>query len=216
LLVDDEAEVYLNGHLVINDHSRGVTQVTNLDVTSYLQTGPNLLAVKAHDSFGIFEGLYLSLRAGPHELVNPLVAFVDAPSTHVTDPHPAAGCPMDYAGTFHFEARLTNTSAPRLTGGEIEIERLSGGNVLLLNDGTELAGAGKAVDVVPQAEGYADGVLDSGERVHVPFTICLQQIAPFRFSVNVLAITDGELLPDAAVLQPLHSAACPGGEEPCH
>jgi hypothetical protein len=215
LLVDDDAQVYVNGHRVIDDRNGGVTFLGNVEVAPFLRAGPNLLAVKAHDSFGINEGLYLSLRVGSQELVNPLVALVANPSTYVTDPHPTAGCPAGYVGTFHFQARLTNTSAPPLTGVAVEIERLDGGNLLLVNDGTGLAGAGNAADVVPRVGAYADGVLDNGEAVNVPFTVCLRRIAPFGFVVNVLGITDEGLVSSVAGFPPLQLTACPGSAEQC-
>jgi hypothetical protein len=45
---------------------------------------------------------------------------------------------------------------------------------------------------VPQADGFADGLLSPEEAVDVPFVVCLQERSPFRFLVDVLGIvSDG-------------------------
>lgn len=49
--VDDDALIYLNGHLVVNDANNTATRQTDLDVSGYLLPGANLFAVKAHDSY---------------------------------------------------------------------------------------------------------------------------------------------------------------------
>ena len=48
---DDDAQIYLNGNLVVNDANNTATTQHNLDVSAYLLSGTNLLSVKAHDSF---------------------------------------------------------------------------------------------------------------------------------------------------------------------
>ena len=55
--------IYLNGNLVFSDTSGAAEgfAVGPLDVTSYLIPGENLIAVKAHDSFGGGQVLELGL-----------------------------------------------------------------------------------------------------------------------------------------------------------
>jgi hypothetical protein len=43
---------------------------------------------------------------------------------------------------------------------------------------------------VPQEEGFADGGLRAEEFVEVPFLLCLRQLQPFRFLVDVLGVMD--------------------------
>ena len=61
--VEDDALIYINGNLVFSDTSGGVEAfaVGPLDVTSYLIPGENLIAVKAHDSWGGLQVLELGL-----------------------------------------------------------------------------------------------------------------------------------------------------------
>jgi len=62
LIVDDDALVYINGSLVVDDGSGSVTELFDLDVTGSMQQGMNLVAVKAHDTFGGYEALSLTLE----------------------------------------------------------------------------------------------------------------------------------------------------------
>ena len=142
VLADDDAQVYLNGQLVVNDLDGTVTLSPNIDVTRYLQAGKNLIAVKAHDSFGVFEGLYLLLRGGLPELVNDAVNF-EIIQRFPTDKLDTEGCPAGYQGKFHFIARLTNTLATNLWGLQLEIAELTNGNLLLSDDGLSLGGTGR-------------------------------------------------------------------------
>ena len=43
---------------------------------------------------------------------------------------------------------------------------------------------------MPKKDDFSDGVLSSGEFVDVPFVICLNQIQPFDFFVDVLGTVD--------------------------
>ena len=49
--VDDDADIYLNGTLVVSDHNGGATNFGPLDVTASLVQGVNLIAVAASDNF---------------------------------------------------------------------------------------------------------------------------------------------------------------------
>lgn len=59
---DDDMQVYINGVLILDDHDGFATGFPPINVTPFLHTGTNLIAVKAHDSFGIHEALQLVLR----------------------------------------------------------------------------------------------------------------------------------------------------------
>lgn len=187
ILTDDDAQVWINGHLAVDDQSGGVNIITNVDITPYLQMGSNLVAVKAHDSFGIFESLFLSLRSGPQGPVNSLVEFKPLKQTTTSD---VTDCPTGYEGKFQFDARLTNiergnpSTSSALFNVLVEITQLTNGNILL-TDGT-LKGTGNTF-AVPLIGQYADGILGPSESVNVPFTICLKNRSPFRFFVNILA-----------------------------
>lgn len=96
---------------------------------------------------------------------------------------PAGG----FVGNLNFEARLRNVSQKPLEGLQIVIAELS--------EGKSLASENGAVDVggllsVARTDDYADGVLSPGESVSVPFKVCLDSRDPFRFFVNVLAVTE--------------------------
>ena len=52
VLVDDDAQVYINGERVVNDTDGVGTLVRDVDVTTSLRQGENLIATKAHDSWG--------------------------------------------------------------------------------------------------------------------------------------------------------------------
>lgn len=60
-VVDDDAQIYVNGHLVVDDTNSGATFIPATEITQFLRLGPNLLAIKAHDSFGGDEHFSLSL-----------------------------------------------------------------------------------------------------------------------------------------------------------
>jgi hypothetical protein len=62
-------------------------------------------------------------------------------------------------------------------------------NNLLQNADTGPGGVGARL-TVPKKDGFADGVLSSGEFVDFPFVTCLKQIQPFEFSVDILGVVD--------------------------
>lgn len=57
--VDDDAIVYVNGTLVASDTAVGVGGMGPINIAPLLRVGQNLIAVKAHDSFGGSEVLYV-------------------------------------------------------------------------------------------------------------------------------------------------------------
>ena len=66
-VIDDDADVYLNGNLIISDHNGSMQFDPPLDVTAYLTTGVNLLAVAAFDNQGGRSGDF-----GARLVVNPV------------------------------------------------------------------------------------------------------------------------------------------------
>lgn len=50
-LMDDDAQIWINGQLILNDNNNMATTAEDVEVKQYLRSGPNLIAVKAHDSY---------------------------------------------------------------------------------------------------------------------------------------------------------------------
>ena len=61
-VIDDDAQVYLNGTLIYDDEDLFPTTFPIADVTGLLHAGENLIAVKAQDSVGGDEHFSLTLR----------------------------------------------------------------------------------------------------------------------------------------------------------
>lgn len=64
-VIDDDAQIYINGALVYDDQDGVANQIPFTDVTGLLHAGENLIAVKAHDSFGVDEHFHLALEITP-------------------------------------------------------------------------------------------------------------------------------------------------------
>jgi hypothetical protein len=94
--VDDDAIIYINGQLAVSDTDGGATDMFDIDVTSLLVPGTNLIAVKAHDSYGYQESLKVSLavevplvvvaREQPRPVVNPPKPVVEPPKPKLEPP----------------------------------------------------------------------------------------------------------------------------------
>jgi hypothetical protein len=119
--------------------------------------------------------------------VNALVTFVPLRDTFRFTPDPT-GCPADFLGTFQFAAQLTNRSAHTLIGLAVQVVALSPGILLQNADGAP-GGVGAWL-TVPRQEDFTDGRLSPEEVVAAPFTLCLQERAPFQFLVDVLGEVD--------------------------
>jgi hypothetical protein len=116
--------------------------------------------------------------------VNDLVSLAALPDTFETTAD-SAGCPVGFLGRFSFVGRLTSLAgSPQLTNLQAQVQTLTNGNVLQ-NADSEPAGVGAAFTVA-MTDSYADGVLGPGEVVDVPFVICLRDLSPFQFFVEVL------------------------------
>lgn len=59
--VDDDVQIYINGALVFDDHNGWATTFGNIDIAAYLAPGDNLIAAKAHDSYGVYESLSITI-----------------------------------------------------------------------------------------------------------------------------------------------------------
>jgi hypothetical protein len=70
--VDDDAIIYINGQLVSSDTNGVKTTRTGIDVMSSLVQGMNLIAAKAHDSYGEVE--YLTVRLDTETVPTPTPA----------------------------------------------------------------------------------------------------------------------------------------------
>lgn len=87
--------------------------------------------------------------------------------------------PEFYSGKFRFDATLYNRSNYTLSDLLIEVAELSNGNVLQNADGGP--GGVKARLTITEKDGW----LKPGESVDVKFVLCLREIKPFRFFVDV-------------------------------
>jgi len=126
-------------------------------------------------------------QENPFKVVNDLVSFEPIASSFTTTSD-TSGCPSGFSGKFGFDAKLTNVSGSVFTSIVTQAGTLTGNN-LLQNADTGAGGVGSRV-TVPKKDGFADGLLSSGEFVDVPFVICLKQTERFEFSVNVSAFID--------------------------
>ena len=154
------------------------------------------------------------LGAPKPEIVNGLVTFNPIKSSYktITD---TTGCILDeadetnvYVGQFSFDATLRNksNSAFSLSGLVVEVTELTNNNLLQNADGVP-GGVGARL-TVPNIGDYADGVLGPGESVKVHFVICLTEIMPFRFFVDVLGLK--KAISAQALAAPESTSAEPG------
>jgi hypothetical protein len=109
----------------------------------------------------------------------------------VTD---TVGCPPGFAGKFTFTAQLTNKpDSPAMSDLDLFVQTLTNGNVLLdPQTNVRLGGVG-AVMPIPLGGQYADGVLNTNERVDVPFVVCLKTHDTFQFFVDMFGAVIGVL-----------------------
>jgi subtilisin family serine protease len=143
-----------------------------------------------HGRVNMHDALTASLRV----IVDPYVTFDPLPSTYVTTTS-VIGCPAGFAGTFAFDATITNVSASSLRHLSSHVTTLTNGNVLRAID-EDTRGTGGRVPV-PRSGYFADATLAPGESVQSRFFICLTERQPFELFVNVLGIVDEELAVDA-------------------
>jgi len=116
--------------------------------------------------------------------INNMVSFDPDPSTYNFSPN-TVGCQTGAVGKFTFDATLTNISNKELSNLYVEVDELTNNNLLLTDNG--LIGEGESFEA-SKIDDYADLSLAAEEFVDVPFTICLKNMKPFRFFVDVLGM----------------------------
>lgn len=125
------------------------------------------------------------------EIINPMVSLAPIGSSF-TFTNDTEGCSPDrdyklgyggdFDGKFSFAARLTSNSTMSIADLVIPVVELTNGNILQNADSSP----SKAKRItVARDNGYDDGKLDFGESVDIQFIICLQEIKPFKFYVDV-------------------------------
>jgi hypothetical protein len=120
--------------------------------------------------------------------VNSQVFFDPLPSTYRTVSD-TSGCPGGFSGKFTFTALLTNKStSAAMPGITVRVVTLTNGNALLDPQTNAVLGGNGAAMEVPKTGQYSDGLLSPGERVEVPFVLCLKTRNPFQFIVDVEGI----------------------------
>ena len=110
-------------------------------------------------------------------------------NSFMTNRSPAAGSACEgFAGEFLFTAAFTNTTDNiNLSGLVVDVEELSNNNIL--GNANVPGGAGAIMDIQLTGQ-YADGVLGPNETVNVDFVVCLSEVRPFDFFVNILGIVN--------------------------
>jgi hypothetical protein len=108
------------------------------------------------------------------------VAYVPDSSTFASS---TTAVPNGPAGTFGFNANLTNTGSHDLSAIMTKISILTNGNLLLSADN----GAGAVGDLytLPLVGDYADGVLSPGESAAIPHSIGMAVFSQFDFFVDL-------------------------------
>lgn len=125
----------------------------------------------------------LSINAVPSFDCDSAVTFDTLPASYLYDPTVPGLPSYGPAGTFSFDAKLTNISSSDLIGLKSPITTLTGGNKV--NGFPESpAIVGDSV-TIPLIDGYSDGILSPGESADIPWEIGLAVRAPFTIFVNV-------------------------------
>jgi hypothetical protein len=119
------------------------------------------------------------------EIVNEFVSFEPLTSTFNTTSD-TTGCPSGFAGKFSFDSKLTNISDRSLSSLLAQVVTLTGDN-LLQNADAGPGGVGSRL-TIPKKDDFSDGSLGPREFVDVPLSICLKEIQPFDFLVDVLGV----------------------------
>jgi Tol biopolymer transport system component len=181
-----------NSELVLYDVTSGTfTQITRTQgaagsgAAAIGDIGIRIAFVSSQDLTGQNPGGEGEIFLATCERVNDLLSLRALPETFLTSADPM-GCPLGFAGKFSFVGRLgALTSSPALTNLQAQVQTLTNGNVLQNAD--DGPGGVAATLTVPRTDDYADGELVPGEQVDVPFVICLRDLSPFQFFVEMRA-----------------------------
>ena len=119
------------------------------------------------------------------------VTWDPVPGSFVSDP---AAVPFGPAGTFRFDAKMTNIGADHLLDLVSPVVTLSPDN-RILNYPESPATVGDTL-TLPLIGDYADGVLSPGEMATFTFVVGLDPKAPFSFFVDLECVPRGGLVLD--------------------
>ena len=153
-------------------------------------------AVFADETDGVNAPVGIAIGSCPVEepfvtILNNRVSFVPITSTFKTTSD-SSGCPVGFISKFSFSATLTNNSnSSPLVNLTAQVRTLTNGNLLQNADGGPFGAT--ATLSIPRTDGFADGLLSSGESVDVPFDICLENTFRFTFLVDVLGIEGSDV-----------------------
>jgi hypothetical protein len=118
------------------------------------------------------------------QIVNDMVELTPLSSTFLTTSDVSA-CPAGFSAIFHFSATLSsNDGGSPLEDLRLQVTSITNDNLVQNADG-EPGGEGAVVTVV-RAGAFADGRLDPGEAIELPMAVCLRDLNPFQFFVNVI------------------------------
>jgi len=120
-------------------------------------------------------------KVAPIPAINSDLTFVPKSSTFSTTSS-TQSCPSGFVGKFSFSATLENISNSPLTNLIVKVATLTDGNLLENADGGP---GGVVVTLTPPKTS-----LNPGESEDVPFVICLTEIKPFDFFVDVLGVEE--------------------------
>jgi len=134
---------------------------------------------------GFFSAEGLILQTIDAQIVNRRVELNPIESTFTVSLD-TNGCPDGFVAKFSFDASLINASEMSIAGLEVKVATLTNGN-LLQNANGRPAGIGVTL-AIPNEDDFSDGILNPGESVDVPFSICLKELKPFGFFVDVLGV----------------------------
>jgi uncharacterized repeat protein (TIGR01451 family) len=139
--------------------------------------------------------------------VNALVEFKPIAST-ITFIDDTIGCgfgeystsanSIQYTGRVKFVASLQNTASTPLYDLVSIIRTLTNNNIVANTDISP--GAAGAFITIGNQDDYADGVLDPGEFVNVPFDVCVEKNVPFSLFVDVVGRLSSAQIEDSDVI----------------
>ena len=173
IAVDSEGQIYITGSTV------------GASTTHPTPTFPIKFALQPTLG-GLLDAFIAKINPQVNNLNN---KFAPLGSGQVSTAFSRTPCGGATAGTFTVTATFTNISADTLSNLVIQVNKLTGGNVLCNADGGP-DGAG-ALFTIPLLGSFTDSQLSPNEAFTVAFQIGLQSFNPFQFVVDVL----GEEIP---------------------
>jgi hypothetical protein len=120
LLVDDDALIYINGQLALDDQNGQATPF-RVDVTPYLRSGENLIAIKAHDSFGFLEGIHLRVEVVYSEILPVQIDIKPGSYPNAINLSSAGVVPVAILSSSTFDATQVNPATVTLAGAGVKL-----------------------------------------------------------------------------------------------